>query len=172
MLKSLQGVVAVFLLLLCTACSQQVDTTTQPEEGESTEMSYDQNSWKDIIDESCTHYTDGCNTCSRAEGAEFAACTRKACAVYEKPECLMSTYTLYIDSELVDCVGVGPMKCMMVRTDESEEWQNFYDKIQGFEHQAGNRYALSVKRTKRENVPADASIWTYELVEVISQEQL
>jgi membrane-bound inhibitor of C-type lysozyme len=49
---------------------------------------YDADSWKTIIPASCRSYFDGCNNCRRAEGSQIAACTRKACANYEKPRCL------------------------------------------------------------------------------------
>lgn len=51
-------------------------------------VQYDADSWKTLIDAECTAYFDGCNNCRRAESSEVAACTRKACAVYEKPRCL------------------------------------------------------------------------------------
>ncbi|MEJ2261782.1 MAG: DUF4377 domain-containing protein [Nitrosopumilaceae archaeon] len=55
--------------------------------------------------------------------------------------------TFFIHSQMVDCVGVGPMKCMQVREDLNSEWRNFYDKIQGFEFNPGNQYTVKVKVT-------------------------
>jgi len=53
---------------------------------------YDQDSWKSMIDASCTTFFDGCNNCVRADGAEgdedLAACTRKFCPEYEMPRCM------------------------------------------------------------------------------------
>lgn len=49
---------------------------------------YNADSWKTLIDADCTAFFDGCNHCRQAESSEVAACTRKACAVYEKPRCL------------------------------------------------------------------------------------
>lgn len=49
---------------------------------------YDANSWKTLIADDCRVYFDGCNNCRRGDGSTVAACTRKACAVYEKPRCL------------------------------------------------------------------------------------
>lgn len=51
-------------------------------------LEYDSNSWRDIIVDSCSRFSDGCNTCIRSEGAEIAACTRRACAAYQRPVCL------------------------------------------------------------------------------------
>lgn len=49
---------------------------------------YDAESWKNLIASECKAFFDGCNNCRRSEGSEVAACTRKACTVYEKPRCL------------------------------------------------------------------------------------
>ena len=54
---------------------------------------WDADSWKSLIAEDCRAFYDGCNNCRRAEGSETAACTRKACAVYEKPRCLDAPIT-------------------------------------------------------------------------------
>ena len=45
------------------------------------------NSWKTTIDSECRSFFDGCNNCFREPG-KMAACTRKACAVYQQPRCL------------------------------------------------------------------------------------
>ena len=76
----------------------------------------------------------------------------------------------YVNSQLVDCVGVGPMKCMQVREDLNSEWRYFYDSIQGFEFNPGNTYTIKLKVTDVENPPADASSKKYELIEILYQE--
>ena len=78
--------------------------------------------------------------------------------------------TFFIHPQLVDCVGVGPMKCMQIRANLHSEWLNFYDKIHGFDFQQGVSYQVNVKITDVENPPADASSKKYELVEIIKQE--
>ena len=78
--------------------------------------------------------------------------------------------TFYINPHMVDCVGVGPMKCMQVREDLNSEWRNFYDKIQGFDFVQGNSYTVKVKITDVENPPADSSSKKYELMEILFQE--
>ncbi len=50
--------------------------------------------------------------------------------------------TLYVGPELVDCVGVGPQKCMMVKTEPDGEYQYFYDQIEGLEYEEGYEYEL------------------------------
>lgn len=54
---------------------------------------YDADSWKILITEDCKAFFDGCNNCTRPRGSTTAACTRKACAVYEKPRCLDAPIT-------------------------------------------------------------------------------
>lgn len=76
------------------------------------------------------------------------------------------TKTMFISPNLVDCVGVGPKKCMQIREDQNSEWQNFYDKIEGFDFAEGYNYKVTVKITDVENPPADASSKKYRLVEV------
>ena len=78
--------------------------------------------------------------------------------------------TLEVDSERVPCVGVGPMECLRVRAPGEEEWQLFYESIEGFEFEPGGRYVLEVERTRRPNPPADASRFRYRLIEIVSRE--
>ncbi|MBE9473553.1 MAG: DUF4377 domain-containing protein, partial [Chloroflexi bacterium] len=39
--------------------------------------------------------------------------------------------TIYVGSELVDCVGVGPQTCMLVKENPEDEYTFFYDQIEG-----------------------------------------
>ena len=45
------------------------------------------NSWKTIIADDCRAFFDGCNQCVREPGGAVAACTRMACAEYQRAEC-------------------------------------------------------------------------------------
>ena len=63
----------------------------------------------------------------------------------------------HVDSRLVDCVGVGPQKCMQIREGTDSSWKNFYDSIKGFDYTEGKSYKISVKVTDVKNPPADAS---------------
>ena len=78
------------------------------------------------------------------------------------------TIILHIDSKLVDCVGVGPQKCMLTRENPDTEWEMFYETIDGFEYQEGTQYVIEVTVTKVDNPPADASSLRYTLVRVHS----
>jgi hypothetical protein len=77
--------------------------------------------------------------------------------------------TLYVNSKLVDCVGVQPRKCLQVRESPDEEWELFYDDIRGFDFEPGFRYTLRVDVQQIEEPPADASSLQYELVEVVNK---
>ena len=77
--------------------------------------------------------------------------------------------TLYVDSKLVECVGVTLQQCMLVREDPNSDWENFYDTIDGFEFQSGYEYKLKVQVTEIKNPPADASSLKYSLVEILEK---
>lgn len=57
-----------------------------------------------------------------------------------------------------------------LRQGEPGEWQNFYDDIEGYRHQAGVRNVLRVRRYARQNVPADASTYAYVLDMMVESE--
>jgi len=78
--------------------------------------------------------------------------------------------TFFVNPYHVDCVGVGPQKCMQVRENLYSEWLNFYDDIGGFSFVPGTFYKISVKITDIKNPPADASSKKYELIEILEQE--
>lgn len=68
-----------------------------------------------------------------------------------------------------DCVGVAPMKCLLVLNKKNGQWENFYGGITGFDYKEGYRYTVLVERTKREHVPADASAYEYKLIKIIKK---
>lgn len=78
--------------------------------------------------------------------------------------------TFYVGPELGDCVGVAPMKCMLVRENLNNEYQFFYSEIEGFTFEPGYTYELRVRIEPVANAPADASSLKYTLVEMVSKE--
>jgi heat shock protein HslJ len=76
--------------------------------------------------------------------------------------------TMYVGTEQVDCVGVAPQKCLLVKENIEDDYTYFYDQISGFDWEAGFEYELLVSVTEIENPPADASSLSYELVEIVS----
>lgn len=79
---------------------------------------------------------------------------------------------MIIAPEQVDCVGEAEQKCYQVKFDPEEDWQLFYDRIEGFEHQEGYRYTLLVEKLEVLDPPADGSAFRYMLVEVLEQEEV
>lgn len=80
--------------------------------------------------------------------------------------------TIQVDSQLADCTGVGPMKCMRVKKSNSREWEFFYNGIIGFEFKPGYRYKLRVAVSKVKSPAADASRLSYRLVKVLSKKRV
>ena len=78
--------------------------------------------------------------------------------------------TIYVGPVLMDCVGVGPQKCMLIRENPQDEYTFFYDQIDGFDYEEGFEYKLVVKEETVENPPADASSIKWTLVRVESKE--
>ncbi|RYY80730.1 MAG: DUF4377 domain-containing protein [Moraxellaceae bacterium] len=76
--------------------------------------------------------------------------------------------------------GVRQMQCLQVRpvtydqqglkSDASNDWQNFYDPIEGYTHDSNQRVILRVKKYAVSNPPADASSYAYILDMVVEQE--
>lgn len=74
--------------------------------------------------------------------------------------------TLYVASYKKDCEGVASQSCYLVKENSEDEWELFYDEIEGFEYQAGKDYTLTVEVVPEENPPADASMFKYKLVSI------
>ena len=77
--------------------------------------------------------------------------------------------TLYVGPEKVDCVGVAPQECLLVRDSPDDEYEFFYSQINGFDYEPGYEYELLVQKTPVENPPADASSIKWTLIEVVSK---
>jgi hypothetical protein len=76
---------------------------------------------------------------------------------------------MWIEPELADCVGVGPMECLQVSYTEGGEPELFYSAIDGFEFVEGTSYVIDVRVTDVPSPPADGSSLAYTLVDVISE---
>lgn len=78
---------------------------------------------------------------------------------------------LTVASQQGDCVGVMPMKCLLVKAEGQTDWQFFYSSIEGFEYGPGFEYVLEVKVDSIKNPAADQSSLKYTLVREISKEE-
>lgn len=80
----------------------------------------------------------------------------------------------WINSAKVDCTGVGPMSCFQIQKGDQidpAKWELFYDEIEGLSYEPGNIYQIKVLVSKKEEpIPADASAFSYKLVEILSKE--
>lgn len=76
---------------------------------------------------------------------------------------------LTVGPELVPCTGVAPQTCLRVRTKIGGDWELFYDRIDGFDHEPGFETSVIVRRERIENPPADASAYRWKLVQVIGR---
>ena len=77
---------------------------------------------------------------------------------------------MWVNSTKVDCMGIGPMECLLVQENESlaeDNWTFFYSQIQGFTFEPGYIYKLLVHKEQLDPslVPADASSIKYTLVQ-------
>jgi hypothetical protein len=87
----------------------------------------------------------------------------------EPPAEESDVFTLYVGPRLVECQGVGPQMCMLIKESPDEEYSLYYDSIQGFTYEEGNEYQLEVRRESIENPPADGSSEILILESVVSQ---
>ncbi len=82
------------------------------------------------------------------------------------------TVVMMVNSSRVPCVGEAPQECLEVKyisgDRASDEWENFYSDIAGFEYIPGNIYTIEVELTHLDpsTIPAGASSIQYELIEV------
>ena len=90
------------------------------------------------------------------------------CATPMGPEVLL----LEVGPQTADCVGEMVQSCLLVRNAPEDEWTNFYDPIEGFEHEEGFLYVIEVERTHVPDPPADGSSYEYRLLRIISKEQI
>lgn len=76
---------------------------------------------------------------------------------------------IYVADSKVDCVGVGPQKCLQIKEDGQADWTYFYNQIEGFDYEEGFFYKIKVDIIKVENPPADGSSLKYKLIEVLEK---
>lgn len=77
--------------------------------------------------------------------------------------------TIYVGPTLVDCEGVAPQKCMLVKENPEDDWTLYYDQIEGFDYEEGYEYELRIREEQVEDPPADASSIRWTLVEVANK---
>lgn len=101
----------------------------------------------------------------------FAHPIKKAKVNKEKLPANTQVWT--INAERAQCEGVTTMQCLLVKKQGQKTFEFFYDKINGFDYQEGFTYVIWVKEEmKTPPIPADASIYNYILVKVVSKKSV
>lgn len=96
----------------------------------------------------------------------FSACKKEEAAPAET--------LLRVNSYKQTCQAEGVFSCYLTQEGDqvgSNNWQLFYNNIEGFTYQEGFIYTLKVKIEKVANPPADGSSLKYTLLEVVSKEK-
>ncbi len=75
--------------------------------------------------------------------------------------------SIWVAHRRVDCIGVAPQKCYLIKSTQYEDWKFWYSDIEGFDFEEGYAYELLVREVRDENPPADAPSVKLELVEVL-----
>jgi len=78
--------------------------------------------------------------------------------------------TIFINATTKPCTNEAlQTECLQVKwTKEQQDWEIFYETIEGFSPESGNEYELIIQEEKIENPPADVSNIRYELVKIIT----
>lgn len=75
--------------------------------------------------------------------------------------------TIWVAHRQVDCIGVAPQKCYLIKDNQYDDWKFWYSEIEGFEFEPGYAYELLVREVPVEDPPADAPSLRLQLVEVL-----
>lgn len=86
-------------------------------------------------------------------------------------EAIADQITLTVASEQVDCTGVGPQKCFLIKQEGETDWSFWYSGIKDFNYESGYEYVIEVKVDTVASPPADASSINYTFVKEISKTQ-
>ena len=78
--------------------------------------------------------------------------------------------TWLVAAQKNECIGVAAQQCMLIKRKPNDEWQKFYDPIEGFSYQKGFEYKLRVAVTPIEQPMADGSDRRYTLLDILSKE--
>ena len=79
--------------------------------------------------------------------------------------------TLIIGPYTETCQGFIEQQCYLEFNEESQNWEFFYDNIQGLDFEPGYIYTLKVRLEDRGTEIQDVGRYAYHLVEVLSKEE-
>ena len=98
----------------------------------------------------------------------LSACAQQSTTSAAAPSRSSSEKTVWVGPWLVDCTGVAPQTCMLVKEAASEAYRLFYGEIEGFDYVEGNEYQLTINEEQIKDPPADGSTIKWILVSVDS----
>ena len=104
----------------------------------------------------------GCET-----GSEF----KNPCHGSWISRCGGNTETLIIGPYKTDCVGAFEQECYLEFNEKSQQWEFFYDGIQGFDFEPGFIWTLKVSLHEYSGDIQDVGLYEYRLIEVLSKQE-
>lgn len=78
---------------------------------------------------------------------------------------------LRIKHHMVECEGHHVSHCLLVQKEGNDQWQYFYDRIEGFDFSWGSNYEILVEVQQIDPALADASHQRYSLLEIIDEQK-
>ena len=82
-----------------------------------------------------------------------------------------NTEILIIGPYTQTCQGFIEQECYLEFNEESQEWEFFYESVQGFDFEPGFIYRLKVRLEDRGTEIQDVGRYAYHLIEVLSKEE-
>lgn len=79
--------------------------------------------------------------------------------------------TITIASERGDCMGVAPMRCLLIKRQGQAQWEFLYQEVEGLNYEPGYEYVVEVLKQTIDNPAADQSSQRYILEKVVSKTQ-
>lgn len=82
------------------------------------------------------------------------------------------TETLVVQHYKVPCQGESTMMCYLVKKQGQEDWEYFYDEIQGLDYEWGHVYTLEVSTETIANPPQDGSSIVTKVEKILKKEKV
>lgn len=85
----------------------------------------------------------------------------------EPPVLGAESKTIWVAHRRVNCIGVTPQKCYLIKETQYEDWRFWYGEIEGLDFEEGYAYEIRVVERDIDNPPAAGPAVLLELVEVL-----
>lgn len=76
---------------------------------------------------------------------------------------------MIIASKKIDCIDFVPHKCFLVKKENQQNWEYFYESISSFNYQEGFEYQILVLEEEIDNPPQDTTSLKYTFIKTISK---